>query len=273
MKMNRRCFTSVLLTVMLGWLAMAEEIAPPAADGDVHNNLFAELLEIPEAGAEFPPDVFTLKWETAIGVAREPDRYYPYPRPPELVVSARPVYMVLLSEDAATMLDADTQTVVHSIALPEGISTKESQGNSLDVIYLNTPEGGAIAGVQTILDIAEDGRRAWIWKFFIKPVAGEAATWSRISNRDVGKLFRLPISEAEDLLVFTSGEQTLFMDYQGNIRANLPVPKETVSFEIVEAPSGEMQLLWADKQTARSYTMSWNAGNGVDDESIEGGGE
>ncbi len=273
MKMNWRCFTSILLTAMLGWSVMAEETAPPADAGEAHNILFTELLPIPEAGTEFPPEIFTLKWEVSAGEARGPDRFYPFDSVPDLTVSIHPVYLISLWENTVTLIDPDTKTVARSTILPEEVRTQETLEYPIDLIYLNTPEGGAIAGIHLRNERISENDFSFTWKMFIKPLDDDAPIWRRILEASFIRLFRLPVSEVEDLLVFTMKQRVVFMDYKGNIRLSMPVPEETTRLEIVETPSGGLQLIWADKQTARGYALSLNDTLKADGETIEGGGE
>lgn len=226
---------------------------PPPVAPTAESTRFEEWLAIPEAVAGLHPDVFKLKWEVPLAKPKEPERFYPYVAVAPLVFESAPACLVSLSEHTAALIDVEQQTIFHTVELPDSMSATNANGGLPDLIYLNTPDGGAIAGIQHCWNVQGRSRSSGDQKLFVAPISDTSQGWGKMAGRRLSAPFAVPVSENEDILVINYNQTILFMDYQGNILLNQAIPDKTILFQLMKTETGGLTAIWADDVTVRGY--------------------
>lgn len=179
----------------------------------------------------------------------------------ERVVTAIPPRTFLRLDGAkAVVVDAATGEVAQTVDLPADLCATNEQGEIPEMVYLRTPEGGALVGYQEFYTVTKKGtstsyRGRKTELFGMRLPAGEPWRKKLGDNESLRGLHVLPVSAEEDLLVAATWNELRFLDAAGETKLKQDLDYSTQAMFALDAAGKPILYLVGKK--IELYDLVW----------------
>ena len=179
----------------------------------------------------------------------------------ERVVTAIPPRTFLRLDGAkAVVVDAATGEVAQTVDLPADLCATNEQGEIPEMVYLRTPEGGALVGYQEFYKVTKKGtstsyRGRKTELFGMRLPAGEPWRKKLGDNESLRGLHVLPVSAEEDLLVAATWNELRFLDAAGETKLKQDLDYSTQAMFALDAAGKPILYLVGKK--IELYDLVW----------------